>query len=68
MTKDKKLGTTNAIEVEQGNLITGALWKSSKQPFCDGSHKGSDLFHRFSKLRKQKNVFAHASKQIISHL
>lgn len=33
-----------AVDVEEGkNYFWCACGKSSKQPFCDGSHKGSDF-------------------------
>lgn len=31
------------LEVEPGNYWWCSCGKSSKQPFCDGSHKGSDF-------------------------
>ena len=41
---------------------------SSKQPFCDGSHKGSE-FKPFKYLADQskKVFFVHANKQMINH-
>ena len=32
-----------AIDVEQGKSYWCSCGKSSKQPFCDGSHKGSEF-------------------------
>ena len=32
-----------AIEMEAGNYYWCACGKSAKQPFCDGSHKGSGI-------------------------
>ena len=46
------------------NLITGVhCGKSSKQPFCDGSHKGSEFTPLAYKAEETKKVFFCACKQ-----
>ncbi len=50
-----------AIDVEQGkSYYWCSCGKSSKQPFCDGSHKGSEFNPQVFKVRgNKKNVFLH---------
>ena len=47
-----------AVEVEQGkSYFWCSCGKSSKQPFCDGSHKGSDFAPLQYKADQSKKVF-----------
>ena len=47
-----------AIDVEQGkSYYWCSCGKSSKQPFCDGSHKGSEFNPVVYKAEYTKNVF-----------
>ena len=42
--------------------------KSSKQPLCDGSHKGTDFKPLVYKAEQSKKIFfAYANKLMISH-
>jgi CDGSH-type Zn-finger protein len=47
-----------AVEVEEGkNYFWCSCGKSSKQPFCDGSHKGSEFAPTKYKADKAKKVY-----------
>ena len=47
-----------AVEVEEGkNYFWCSCGKSSKQPFCDGSHKGSEFAPTQYKAAKAKKVY-----------
>ena len=39
------------------------MWKSSKQPFCDGSHKGSEFNPQVFKAEETKKMFFCTCKQ-----
>ncbi len=53
-----------AIEVEQGkSYYWCSCGKSSKQPFCDGSHKGTEIKPLVYKSELTKRVFFCACKQ-----
>ena len=45
------------------NLTIGVLRKSSKQPFCDGSHRGSKFEPMSYKADQTKKVFFCTCKQ-----
>lgn len=53
-----------AVEVEQGkSYFWCSCGKSSKQPFCNGSHKGSEFNPVTYKAEKTKKVFFCTCKQ-----
>ncbi len=53
-----------AIKVEQGKYYYWcSCGKSSKQPFCDGSHKGTEFKPLVYKAELTKRVFFCACKQ-----
>jgi len=53
-----------AVEVEQGkSYFWCSCGKSSKQPFCDGSHKGSEFTPLAYKAEESKKLFFCACKQ-----
>ena len=53
-----------AVEVEQGkSYFWCSCGKSSKQPFCDGSHKGTDFTPLAYKAEESKKLFFCACKQ-----
>ena len=53
-----------AIEVEQGkSYYWCSCGKSSKQPFCDGSHKGTEFKPLAYKAELTKKVFFCVCKQ-----
>ena len=53
-----------AIDVEQGkSYYWCSSGKSSKQPFCDGSHKGSEFNPVVYKAELTKKMFFCACKQ-----
>jgi len=55
-----------AIDVEQGkSYYWCSCGKSSKQPFCDGSHKGTEFSPLVYKAELTKKVFFCACKQTI---
>ncbi len=65
MTNDIKTGNSAiAVEVEKDKLY---FWcscgKSSKQPFCDGSHKGSEFIPVQFKADETKKMFFCTCKQ-----
>ena len=56
-----------AIEVEQGkSYYWCSCGKSSKQPFCDGSHKGTKFKPLAYKAELTKRVFFCVCKQTIN--
>jgi CDGSH iron-sulfur domain-containing protein 3 len=56
------------IEVEAGKSYWWcACGKSQKQPFCDGSHKGSEFTPIEYKAGETKKVFFCACKQTANH-
>ena len=60
MTKVQRAGESAiAVEVEQGkSYYWCSCGKSSKQPFCDGSHKGTEFNPVAYKAEEtKKNVF-----------
>ena len=68
MTKGQREGESAiVVEVEQGKsdywLSCG---KSSKQPFCDGSHKGTEFNPVAYKAEETKKMFFCACKQTIN--
>ena len=70
MNKGQKAGDKPiAIDVELGkSYYWCSCGKSSKQPFCDGSHKGSEFNPQVFKVEETKKCFfALVSKQIINH-
>ena len=53
-----------AVDVEQGkSYYWCSCGKSSKQPFCDSSHKGSEFNPFIYKAEATKKVFFCACKQ-----
>jgi len=65
MTKGQKAGDKPiAIEVVQGkSYYWCSCGKSSKQPFCDGSHKGSEFNPQVFKAEETKKMFFCTCKQ-----
>jgi len=65
MTKADVAGTAPIpVEVEEGkSYFWCACGKSSKQPFCDGSHKGSEFAPVKYTAEKDGKVFFCACKQ-----
>lgn len=52
------------VEVEAGKKYAWcACGKSKKQPFCDGSHKGSGITPKVYKAEESKKVFFCGCKQ-----
>ena len=60
----KKINTPIAIKVKDNKVY---FWcscgKSAQQPFCDGSHKGSEFTPLAYKAEETKKVFFCACKQ-----
>ena len=65
MTKGIKAGNSAiAVEVEKDKSYFWCLCgKSSKQPFCDGSHKGSEFKPVLFKADETKKMFFCTCKQ-----
>ena len=65
MTKGIKAGNSAiAVEVEKGkSYFWCSCGKSSKQPFCDGSHKGSEFKPVLFKADETKKMFFCTCKQ-----
>ena len=65
MTKGQRAGDgAIAVEVEEGkSYFWCSCGKSSKQPFCDGSHKGSEFNPVAYKAEATKKMFFCACKQ-----
>ena len=65
MNKGQRAGNSAlAIEVEQGkSYYWCSCGKSSKQPFCDGSHKGTEFKPLACKAELTKKVFFCVCKQ-----
>ena len=59
MTKGQRAGEgAIAVDVEQGkSYYWCSCGKSSKQPFCDGSHEGTEFLPLKVKLDEEKDVF-----------
>ena len=59
MNKGKRAGDSAiAVDVEQGkSYYWCSCGKSSKQPFCDGSHEGTEFLPLKVKLDEEKDVF-----------
>jgi|TARA_R110000737_G_scaffold17130_1_gene34566 CDGSH-type Zn-finger protein len=55
---DKKIAQKSpfVMEVEPGKYAWCACGHSSKQPFCDGSHKGSEFVPRMEEITEKKMV------------
>lgn len=55
---DKKIAQKSpfVMEVEPGKYAWCACGHSSKQPFCDGSHKGSEFAPRLEEITEKKMV------------
>jgi CDGSH iron-sulfur domain-containing protein 3 len=52
-----------AVALEPGNYFWCACGKSSNQPFCDGSHKGSGITPIQFKIEEKKTVYLCQCKQ-----
>ena len=65
MTKGQRAGESAiAVEVEQGkSYFWCSCGKSSKQPFCDGSHKDTKFKPMSYKADQSKKVFFCTCKQ-----
>ena len=65
MNKGQRAGNSAlAIEVEQGkSYYWSSCGKSSKQPFCDGTHKGTEFKPLAYKAELTKKVFFCVCKQ-----
>ena len=65
MTKGQRAGETPiGVDVVEGkSYYWCTCGKSSKQPFCDGSHKGSDFVPLAYKAEQSKKVFFCTCKQ-----
>ena len=65
MNKDEKAGSSPiGIVVEEGkSYFWCTCGKSSKQPFCDGSHKGTEFTPLAYKAEESKKVFFCTCKQ-----
>ena len=69
MNKGQRAGESSiAVDLEQGkSYFWCSCGKSSKQPFCDGSHKGTGFKPLVYKAEfTKKCFFVHANKQMIS--
>ena len=65
MTKGQRAGESAiAIDVEKGkSYFWWSCGKSSKQPFCDGSHKDTEFTPFAYKAEETKKMFFCACKQ-----
>ena len=65
MNRGTKVGNSAiAVEVEKGkSYFWCSCGKSSKQPFCDGSHKGSEFRPVLFKADETKKMFFCTCKQ-----
>tara|TARA_B100000029_G_scaffold500980_1_gene573594 strand:- start:168 stop:407 length:240 start_codon:yes stop_codon:yes gene_type:complete len=65
MVKGQRAGNRAiAMDVEQGkSYYWCSCGKSSKQPFCDGSHKGSEFNPTIFKSKETKKMFFCVCKQ-----
>ena len=65
MNKGEKAGSSPiGIVVEEGkSYFWCTCGKSSKQPFCDGSHKGTEFTPLVYKAEESKKVFFCTCKQ-----
>ncbi|MBU1014315.1 MAG: CDGSH iron-sulfur domain-containing protein [Bacteroidetes bacterium] len=52
-----------AIEMEPGDYYWCACGKSANQPFCDGSHKGSEFSPKLIKIEEKKTIYWCMCKQ-----
>jgi len=56
------------MEMEPGTYYWCSCGKSSNQPFCDGSHKGSSFSPMAVEITEKKQFHGvHASNQPINH-
>lgn len=44
------------LEVEPGKYAWCACGKSQKQPYCDGSHRGSGMFPMVEEIKEKKRL------------
>ncbi|WP_159520196.1 CDGSH iron-sulfur domain-containing protein [Sunxiuqinia indica] len=51
------------MEMKPGTYYWCACGKSSNQPFCDGSHQGSEFTPKEVKIEKEQTVFWCRCKQ-----
>jgi len=69
MTKGQRAGNSAiVVEVEKDkSYYWCACGQSKNQPFCDGSHKGTEFNPVVYKAEEtKKSFFVHANKQIIN--
>ena len=52
-----------ALELEPGSYWWCACGRSKKQPFCDGSHKGTEFSPREVNITKKEKVWLCGCKQ-----
>ncbi|MCF8233239.1 MAG: CDGSH iron-sulfur domain-containing protein [Bacteroidales bacterium] len=45
------------LEMEPGDYYWCACGKSKNQPFCDGSHQGSEFTPLHTRINEKKNVY-----------
>jgi CDGSH-type Zn-finger protein len=45
------------LEVKPGKYFWCACGKSTKQPYCDGSHKGTDIKPVMEEITEEKTVY-----------
>ena len=58
MNKGQRVGECTALDVEHGkSYYWCSCGKSSKQPFCDGSHKGTEFKPFVYKAKSKKSIF-----------
>ena len=69
MAKGQRAGESAiAVNIEEGkSYYWCSCGKSSKQPFCDGTHKGSEFNPVAYKAETTKKMFFCACKQTIPH-
>ena len=59
MAKEPKIAGTQPkkMTLEPGTYFWCACGKSSNQPFCDGSHQGSDFIPKMIKIAEKRDVW-----------
>jgi CDGSH-type Zn-finger protein len=49
--------SSKLIEMEPGDYYWCACGKSANQPFCDGSHKGTEFIPKLVTLKEKQSVY-----------